>query len=104
MAAGETTAAIEAFQRARSQQGASFRHDLELGVLLLAARRLPEARDALDRVPSTHPEYPMALFKRAQVSVLLNEPDAAQRITQARQHANAVTRPLIAQEKLFERE
>jgi choline-sulfatase len=103
MAAGETNAAIEAFQRARSEQGASFRHDLELGVLLLAARRLPDARDALDRVPSSHPEYPMALFKRAQVSVLLNEPDRAERIALARTHADRVTRPLIAQEKLFER-
>jgi tetratricopeptide (TPR) repeat protein len=104
MAAGETNAAIEAFERARAQQGASFRHDLELGVLLLAARRLPDARDALDRVPSSHPEYPMALFKRAQVSVLLNEPDRAERIALARKHADRVTRPLIAQEKLFERE
>ena len=35
----------------------------------------PEARAALDRVPPSHPAYPMALFKRAQVSALLNEPD-----------------------------
>ena len=43
-------------------------------------RRFAEARDALDRVPASHPDYPMALFKRAQVSVLLNEPDRAARI------------------------
>lgn len=101
MAAGETGAAIDAFEKARGQQGTAFRHDLQLGVLLLAARRLPDARDALDRVPASHPDYPMALFKRAQVSVLLHEPDKAQRIALARRHANAVTRPLIAQEKLF---
>jgi choline-sulfatase len=101
MAAGETAAAIEAFVRARAQQGAAFTHDLELGVLLLAARRLPEARAVLDRVPASHPGYPMALFKRAQVSVLLNEPDAGARIALARRHANGVTRPLIAQEQLF---
>jgi hypothetical protein len=31
----------------------------------------------------------------------LKEPDAARRIALARTHANAVTRPLIAREKLF---
>ncbi len=101
MAAGETNAAIDAFEKAGRLQGAAFRHDLELGVLLLAARRLPEAATALDRVPSSHPDYPMALFKRAQVSVLLNEPDRAARIETARRHADATTRPLIANERLF---
>ena len=76
----DTPAAIDAFERARRAQGGAFRHDLELGVLYLAARRFDDARDALDRVPPSHPEYPMALFKRAQVSVLLNEPDRAARI------------------------
>ena len=60
-----------------------------------------EARAALDRVPPSHPEYPMVLFKRAQVSVLLREPDAAQRIARARQRADASTRGLIANERLF---
>ena len=49
----------------------------------------------------SHPEYPMALFKRAQVSVLLNEPDRQARIARARQHADATTRRLIEREKLF---
>jgi Tfp pilus assembly protein PilF len=101
MAAGETDAGINAFENARRMQGESFAHDLELGVLYLSARRLTEARDALDRVPSSHPEYPMVLFKRAQVSVLLKEPDAAGRIARARQHADATTRELIARERLF---
>ena len=70
-------------------QGAAFTHDLELGVLYLDARRLAEARDALDRVPPSHPAYAMALFKRAQVSVLLHEPDQAARIEAARRHADA---------------
>jgi hypothetical protein len=43
----------------------------------------------------------MALFKRAQVSVLLNEPDRAARIDQARRRADATTRELIARERLF---
>ena len=68
-----------------------FRADLELGVLYLAARRFEEARDALDRVPPSHPQYPMALFKRAQVSVLLNEPDQGARIEAARRHADSAT-------------
>ena len=66
-------------------------------MLYLAARRFDEARTALDRVPSSHPDYPMALFKRAQVSVLLTSPTAA-RIEAARKGADATTRPLIERE------
>ncbi|MGC1951771.1 MAG: hypothetical protein WA970_04195, partial [Gammaproteobacteria bacterium] len=88
---------------ARAAQGATFAHDLELGVLYLAAHRFSEARDALDRVPASHPGYAMALFKRAQVSVLLHEPDQARRIELARQRADATTRTLIARERLFKR-
>jgi choline-sulfatase len=98
----QTAVAIGAFEQARARQGAAFAHDLELGVLYLASRRLDDARAALDRVPASHPGYPMALFKRAQVSVLLNEPDTAAKIERARQHADAATRPLIANERLFQ--
>jgi choline-sulfatase len=101
MSIGQTPAAIESLERARALDGERFRHHLELGVLYQDAKRLTEARDALDRVPAGHPEYPMALFKRAQVSVLLDEPDRADRIARARKHADATTRPLIARERLF---
>jgi tetratricopeptide (TPR) repeat protein len=101
MNVGQTAAATDAFERARHLQGDAFRHELELGVLYLAARRLPEARDALDRVAASDPQYPMALFKRAQVSVLLNEPDRAARIARARERADSTTRGLIAGERLF---
>ena len=43
---------------ARGATGTAFAHDLELGVLYLAARRLPEARDALDRVPALASRVP----------------------------------------------
>jgi len=95
MAAGDTASAIAAYEKTRG-------HDLELGVLYLDARRLEDARAALDRVPASHPDYAMALFKRAQVSVLLHEPDAAARIEAARAHATPVTRELIARERLFQ--
>ena len=101
MRAGRTEPAIGAFERARALAGPGFRHDLELGVLYLDARRLDDARRALDRVPPSHPGYPMALFKRAQVSALLNEPDTAARVALARRHADATTRPLIEHERLF---
>jgi tetratricopeptide (TPR) repeat protein len=101
MEAEQTPVAIESFEKARALQGAAFQHHIELGVLYLDVRRLPEARDALDLVPSTSRDYPMALFKRAQVSVLLNEPDRAQRIERARTHATPLTRALIEREKLF---
>lgn len=102
MSAQQTPLAIESFEKARSQQGSAFRRDLELGVLYLAARRLEDARSALDRVPPSHPSYPMALFKRAQVSVLLREPDQASRIALARRRADSTTRALIANERLFQ--
>ena len=102
MSAQQTVVAIGAFERARAAQGPAFARNLELGVLYLAAKRFDEARDALDRVPVSHPDYPMALFKRAQVSVLLNEPDRAARIDLARRRADATTRPLIANERLFQ--
>jgi choline-sulfatase len=102
MSVGQTATAIESFENARRLQGDAFGHDLELGVLYLASRRLQQARDALDRVPSSSPAYPMALFKRAQVSVLLNEPDRASRIELARRRADATTHELISRERLFQ--
>jgi len=102
MQVGQTPAAIAAFERARKAEGAAFHHDLELGVLYLASHDYEHARQALDRVPASHPDYAMALFKRAQVSVLLHEPDAASRIATAKAHANAMTRELIARERLFQ--
>jgi choline-sulfatase len=98
---GNTAVAMPAFETARGRMGPDFRHHLELGVLYLEARRLEEAKDALDRVTSLHPGYPMALFKRAQVSVLLGEPDAAARIEVARRNADETTGRLIANERLF---
>ena len=103
MRLGETEAAVADLERARALQGEAFRRDLELGVLYLAGRRLEDARAALDRVPPDDPEIAMALFKRAQVSVLLREPDANDRIRRAREKADATTRPLIASERLFAR-
>ena len=101
MSAGRRDLAIASFEVARARDRGAFRNDLELGGLYLAARRFSEAKDALDRVPASHPSYPMALFKRAQVSVRLNEPDRAARIEAARQHADRTTRDLIAREPLF---
>ena len=84
MASGGTAPGHRRLRAGARGSRAAFGHDLELGVLYLDARRLPEARDALDRVPPATRGYPMALFKRAQVSVLLREPDQAARIDAAR--------------------
>jgi arylsulfatase A-like enzyme/Tfp pilus assembly protein PilF len=102
MGAQQTLPAIEAFEAARSKSPDTFTRWLELGVLYLSARRAQDAAQALDRVPSSSPEYPMALFKRAQASVLMGEPDQAARIAAARRRADATTGPLIARERLFE--
>ena len=95
--AGDGVAADAAGDRvlregAQPDPGASFRHDLELGVLYLARALSRGARDALDRIPSAHPDYPMALFKRAQVSVLLKEPDSAARIAAGARRRRRVRR------------
>jgi hypothetical protein len=100
MATGDTAAAIEAFESAQRMPG--FQHDLELGVLYIAARRYQDARTALDRVQPSHADYPMALFKRAQVSVLLGETDRDARIARAKAAADETTRELIARERLFQ--
>jgi arylsulfatase A-like enzyme/tetratricopeptide (TPR) repeat protein len=102
MSVGQTAVAIDAFEGARALQGGAFDRPLELGVLYLEARRFEDARAALDRVPPNSAGYPMALFKRAQVSVLLHEADQASRIELARKHADATTRELIARERLFQ--
>ena len=104
MGLGRTPDAIESFERARAMGARGFGYDFELGLLYLDARRFAEARDAFDRVPVSHPEYPMVLFKRAQVSVLLDEPDRAARIERARQHADRTTRALIERERLFQQQ
>lgn len=101
MELGQTGPALAALERARDAQGAAFRRHLELGVLYLAARRLDEARAALDRVPPGDPDAAMALFKRAQVSVLLGEPDRRERVRAAWQGGDPQTRGLIAGERLF---
>ena len=101
MELGETEAALAAFEEARQVQGPEFRQDLELGVLYLAQQRFEEAKDALDRVPADHPAIAMALFKRAQVSVLLAESDRAERVKRALEKADPETRQLILNERLF---
>lgn len=104
---GRTEDAIRAFEDARTLEPDTFDADLELGVLLLAARRFEEARDALQRElerssREARSRRPMALFKRAQVAVLLDEADADDRIRAAVQAADAQTAPLVANERLFE--
>jgi len=101
MSLQQTSVAIEAFEGARAANGTAVDRDLELGVLYLADRKLDAARTALDRVPPSHRAYPLALFKRAQVSVLLNEPDQAARIETAQRHSDSTTRELIRRERLF---
>ena len=101
MNAGKTAEALAAFERARTLNPAAFTSDLELGVLYLAVRRFSEARAALDRALAARPDDAMALFKRAQVSVLLNETDKSARIALARRKADGTTRALIERERLF---
>ncbi len=101
MASADTAGAIQAFEQARDDTIDRFPRLLELGVLYLADRRFEEARECLDLVTPDHPGYPMALFKRALLSVLLGEPDQRQRVSLAYEKADATTRRLIENEALF---
>ena len=101
MALQDTPAAIEAFEKARQLQGGGFTHSLELGVCYTAIGRLPEAARALDQVPQSDPDYPFALYKRAQVSVIMGEPDRQDRIRRAYEGADQETRELVENEPLF---
>jgi Tfp pilus assembly protein PilF len=101
MAKGDTKAAISAFEQASQILDRRFRQNLELGVLYLADRQFANAALSLDKVSRFDPGYPMALFKRAQVSVLLKETDSEARVRQAWKRADDTTRRLIVSEKLF---
>lgn len=98
---GETEAALNDLETAFQLAPERFSRHLELGVLLLAKGRLPEARAALDRALALDPLEPMALFKRAQVSALLGEPDLQNRIALALRHGTPETRKLVLSERLF---
>ena len=102
MSTGQTDGALRTFERLRTLDGAKFDNHLELGVLYLAAGRPADARTELDQVQPGHRDYAMALFKRAQVAVLLKEQDAPSRIEMARRFATPLTRELIARERLFQ--
>jgi arylsulfatase A-like enzyme/Tfp pilus assembly protein PilF len=101
MAVGDTKAAISAFEQASEILGERFRQNLELGVLYLADRQFANAASSLDKVSRFDPGYRMALFKRAQVSVLLKEADSEARVREAWKRGDDTTRRLIASEKLF---
>ena len=98
----DTKGAIRAFEAARKMLGDQFTFNLDLGLLYLADGRYNEAAASLDRVSRQHPAYPLALFKRAQASVLLGEPDRQERIRQAWLQANDKTRPMFENERLFQ--
>lgn len=102
MAVGDTPAAIRAFENARDLQREAFNRHLELGVCYLAAQRPAAAAEELDLVPQDHPGYAMALFKRAQVSVLLGEPGWQNRVRLAYERADPAIRQLIENEPLFQ--
>ncbi len=102
MERGRTALAIEALEEARRRSGADFSGSLDLGVCYLVEGRWAEAALELDRVAPTSPAYPLALFKRAQASALLQEPDWRERAQEAYRRADPRLREVIARERLFE--
>jgi tetratricopeptide (TPR) repeat protein len=98
---GQTAAAIDSLEQMRAMEGPKFAYDLQLGVLYQAEGRLDAAKQALDRVPAASPAYPMALYKRAQISVMLGEPDRQARVEMAREHANAAIEKMIESDPML---
>jgi len=101
MALRDTKGAIRAFEISQKMLADQFTFHFELGVLYMAAGRFKEAASSLDKVSSQDSDYAMALFKRAQASVLMDENDREQRIRQAWVRADETTKPLIEAEPLF---
>jgi len=101
MALRDTKGAIRAFEISRKMLADQFTYHFELGVLYMAAGRFKEAASSLDKVPRRDSDYAMALFKRAQASVLMDETDREQRVRQAWARADETTKPLIEAEQLF---
>ncbi len=101
MAEGATRDAIRVLEQARDLLEHQFEQHLELGVLYLADRQFANAAASLDEVSRFHPGYPMALFKRAQASVLLEEADSEEHVRKAWRYGDATTRQLMLTEKLF---
>ena len=75
MAAGQTAAAIDAFEKARAAEGRAFKHDLELGVLYLASRRLQDAapRSTASRRPARTIRWRSSSARRS--ACCCSEPD-----------------------------
>ncbi len=101
MSRQQTENAVWAFQESFRIQGPAFANHLELGVCLLVLEQYREAADHLERVPARHPEYAMALFKRAQVAALLGEPDTRERVATALSLADEEMRALILRDTLL---
>ena len=98
----DTAGAIDAFEKARQLQGRDFTRSLELGLCYMANRQLPEAARVLDEVSRFDPEYNFALYKRAQLSIVMGELDREQRIRLAYQSADQEIRQLIENDPLFQ--
>ena len=103
MLEGRSQDAVDVFLMARDLQGGQFQRNLDLGACLMDLKRFEEARECFDLVSPDHPGWAMALFKRAQISVLLGELDAQARIEDAYINGNSNTRSLIQKETLFKR-
>jgi len=97
----EPHGAAEAYEAARDILREEFRNYLDLGICYVGLMRLEEAADCFDQVPTDHPGYAQATFRRAQVAVLLKERDVRERIQFARDNSNVQTKVLIEREPLF---
>lgn len=102
MSRQRTAETIWAFENALRTGAEGFGQHLELGVCYLVSRRYAEAASLLDRVPPDHPGYAMALFKRAQASVLLNEPERAERVAAALARAGGELREMVLRDSLLQ--
>jgi tetratricopeptide (TPR) repeat protein len=99
---GQTDAAIDSLESMRAMQGPAFSYDLQLGVLYQVTGKYDSAKQALDRVGPSSPGYPVALYKRAQISSILHEADRDTRIEMAREHSNAMTEQWMENNPAFE--
>ncbi len=101
MERGRSQAALEHLLAARELQGQAFGQNLELGACYMDLRRFDEAAPCFEQVTASSPAYPLALYKRAQLAALRQEPDFRARLEAAQRAATPETRPLLERDPLF---
>lgn len=91
----DSPSAISAFETSRDLDPTHFDRWLELGVCYQSTGQLDQAARSLENVQASHPGYPMACFKRAEIAAYRQEPGWEAWAQKAWSVADPTTRQLL---------